>query len=239
MQKKILVSVLCLAYNHEKFIRQALEGFVMQKTNFGFEVLINDDASTDNTAKIIKEYEEKYPDIIKPVYQTENQYSQGKPIMKTHLFPKAQGKYFAICEGDDYWTDPLKLQKQVDFLENNSEYAICVHKATLKNFKTGKDIEFPNVIQDRDYTTEEIIEAGGGIFSTNSVVVKKEILTAQPECFKAKGFSDYQVFIYGSIYGKCRCLADNMSVYNFFTAGSWTNTTETNNEKKKAYYEQN
>ena len=238
MQKEVLVSVLCLAYNHEKYIRQALEGFVMQKTDFAFEVLINDDASTDNTAKIIKEYEEKYPQIIKPVYQTENQYSQGIPISKTYLYPKAQGKYFAICEGDDYWTDPLKLQKQVDFLESNPEYAMCVHKATLNDLKTGKQSRFPDISEDRDYSTEEIIIEGGGIFATNSIVAKKEVFTTRPECFKAKGFGDYQMFIYGSIYGKCRCLADNMSVYNYCTAGSWTVRIQDNEAKREEHFVQ-
>lgn len=127
-KEQIVVSVLCLAYNHEKYIRKCLDGFIMQKANFAFEVLINDDASTDGTAKIIREYEEKYPDIIKPTYQTENQHSQGIKINQTILFPKAKGKYIAFCEGDDYWVDPYKLQKQVDVLENNLDCYFCVHR---------------------------------------------------------------------------------------------------------------
>jgi glycosyltransferase involved in cell wall biosynthesis len=127
-KEQIVVSVLCLAYNHEKYIRQCLDGFIMQKANFAFEVLVNDDASTDGTAKIIREYEEKYPDIIKPTYQTENQHSQGVKINQTILFPKAKGKYIAFCEGDDYWVDPYKLQKQVDVLENNPDCHFCVHR---------------------------------------------------------------------------------------------------------------
>ena len=127
MNDDVVVSVLCTAYNHEKYIRSALDGFVNQKTNFRYEVLINDDASTDHTAAIIAEYEAKYPDIIKPVYQTENQYSKGVFITKSILFPRSKGKYTAICEGDDYWCDENKLQKQVDFLESHEEYAACVH----------------------------------------------------------------------------------------------------------------
>jgi len=98
----------------------------MQKTTFPVEILLHDDASTDNTANIIREYEAKYPNIIKPIYQSENQYSQGIGISMTYQFPRAKGKYIALCEGDDYWTDPLKLQKQVDFLEANPEYSLCV-----------------------------------------------------------------------------------------------------------------
>lgn len=121
-----LVSISCITYNHESYIRQCLEGFMMQKCNFDFEILIHDDASTDGTIEIIKEYQEKYPDIIKPIFQIENQYSKGvRGINPRFNFPRAKGKYIALCEGDDYWTDPLKLQKQVDFLEKNTAYNIC------------------------------------------------------------------------------------------------------------------
>lgn len=125
-----LVSICCHAYNHEPYIRDALDGVIMQKADFPFEVIVNDDASTDETAEIIREYERKYPDIIKPVYQTENQYSKGiRP--STITFKIAKGKYIALCEGDDYWTDPLKLQKQINFLEKNLDYVICYHDAYI------------------------------------------------------------------------------------------------------------
>lgn len=137
--KDILVSVVCLSYNHEKYIRDALDGFVMQKTNFGFEVIIHDDASTDNTIVIIKEYAEKYPDIIKPIFEKENQYSKpggdilGKTIMA------CQGKYLAFCEGDDYWIDPNKLQKQVDYLEEHPECSLCCTDAVLNTLNGDKE----------------------------------------------------------------------------------------------------
>ena len=120
-----LVSVCTQAYNHAPFIRQCIEGVLMQKTTFPFEFLIHDDASTDETADVIREYEARYPDIIKPIYQTENQWSKGVRIVRTFQFSRAQGKYIAMCEGDDYWTDPLKLQKQVEFLETHPDYSIC------------------------------------------------------------------------------------------------------------------
>lgn len=121
----MMVTVITITYNHEPYIRECLEGIVSQRTTFPFELLIHDDASTDGTADIIREYEVKYPDIVKPIYQTENQYSRGVPIGHTFLYPRAQGKYIAECEGDDYWTDPLKLQKQVDFLESHPDYGMC------------------------------------------------------------------------------------------------------------------
>lgn len=125
--KNPLVSICCITYNHEHYIRQCLEGFLMQKTNFAFEILIHDDASTDGTANIIREYEEKYPTIIKPIYQTNNQYSKGVSISATFNWPRAKGKYIAMCEGDDYWIDILKLQKQVDVLQKNPNINICSH----------------------------------------------------------------------------------------------------------------
>jgi glycosyltransferase involved in cell wall biosynthesis len=131
MEEPLVISICCITYNHEPYIRQCLEGFMMQKTNFPFEVLIHDDASTDGTADIIRRYESKYPDIIKPIYQKENQYSKGVEISSTFNYPRAKGKYMAVCEGDDYWIDPLKLQKQVDFLENNPEYSMCFHDAFI------------------------------------------------------------------------------------------------------------
>jgi len=126
---KPLVSICCLTYNHEKYIRVCLEGFLMQQANFDFEVLIHDDASTDKTADIIREFETKYPNIIKPIYQSENQYSKGVGVTRVYNFTRAQGKYIAMCEGDDYWTDPLKLQKQVDFLEANKDFGV-IHTDT-------------------------------------------------------------------------------------------------------------
>lgn len=114
----IILTVYTTAFNHGRYIRDCLNGIVMQQTNFRFEAVVHDDCSTDDTASIIREYEGKYPDIIKPIYEDENQYSKG---VDSQMMPKMRaithGKYIAICEGDDYWTDPTKLQLQVDFLE--------------------------------------------------------------------------------------------------------------------------
>ena len=120
-----IVSICCITYNHESYIEAALNGFLMQETNFPFEIVIHDDASTDNTARIIKEYEKKYPHIINPIYQIENQKSKYKSGMNPRFnYPRAKGKYIALCEGDDYWIDPYKLQTQVDFLEKNKDYGV-------------------------------------------------------------------------------------------------------------------
>lgn len=136
--EELMVTIRCLAYNHEPYIRQCLEGFVMQKTNFRFEAIVHDDASTDGTAAIIKEYAEKYPDIIKPIFETENQYSKRDGSIKRIMNAHTHGKYIAYCEGDDYWTDPLKLQTQIDFLENNLDYSFACHRYNIYGQNTGQ-----------------------------------------------------------------------------------------------------
>lgn len=141
MNVKPLVSISCITYNHAPYIRQCLEGFITQKTNFAYEVLIHDDASTDGTSEIIQEYENKYPDIIKPIYESENQYQKGVPMgSEVWNVPRAQGKYIALCEGDDYWTDPNKLQKQVDYMEQHPEIDLCCTASQQYVQKTGKFI---------------------------------------------------------------------------------------------------
>ena len=109
--KDIKVSVICTVYNHEKFLERCLNGFVMQQTNFGFEIIVHDDASNDNSPKIIEMYAQKYSEIIRPIFQKENQFSTGKDIVQDIILPQCKGKYVAFCEGDDYWTDAKKLQR--------------------------------------------------------------------------------------------------------------------------------
>lgn len=133
-----LVSICCVTYNHAPFIRQCLEGFLMQK-EVEYEILIHDDCSTDGTTEIVKEYAAKYPNLIFPLYETENQFCKpGRESMDFYNYRRARGKYIAYCEGDDYWTDPLKLQKQVDFMENHPEYSLCYHGADVHTCATNK-----------------------------------------------------------------------------------------------------
>lgn len=124
----IKVSVFCITYNHEKYIAQALEGFISQITDFRYEVIVHDDASTDNTQKIIQQYVDLHPDLFIPIYETDTQYSIEKERILRVMGTKARGKYIAFCEGDDYWVDPYKLQKQYDALEKYPECGMCFHK---------------------------------------------------------------------------------------------------------------
>ena len=133
-----LVSISCITYNHENYIREAIEGFLMQETTFPVEILIHDDASTDNTANIIREYEIKYPSLIKPIYQTENQYSKQDGTIGRIQIERTKGKYYATCEGDDYWDNHHKLQIQVDFLEKNPKY--CLVYTNYRKFLQGRKI---------------------------------------------------------------------------------------------------
>lgn len=125
MEDKIIVSIQCLVYNHEPYLRQCLDGFVMQKTNFKFEAIVHDDCSTDNSAAIIREYAEKYPDIIKPIFETENQYSKHDGSIEKIMDTACNGRYIAFCEGDDYWIDPKKIQKQYDALVSYPLATMC------------------------------------------------------------------------------------------------------------------
>lgn len=135
---RVMVSILCLVYNHEPYLRQCLDGFVMQKTNFKFEAIVHDDASTDGSAAIIREYAEKYPDIIKPIFETENQYSKHDGALTRIMNNHMRGKYIAFCEGDDYWIDESKLQNQVDILESKSDIKMVYSKCLIFFEKTKK-----------------------------------------------------------------------------------------------------
>ncbi|MCD8543309.1 MAG: glycosyltransferase [Sulfurospirillum cavolei] len=124
-----VVSICMLTFNHEDYIHNALNGILMQETDFAFEILVHDDASKDNTAHIIKEYEIKYPKIIKPIYQTINQHSQGIKISPTYNYPRALGDYVAWCEGDDCWVDEHKLAKQIHLMRENPSCHLSFHAA--------------------------------------------------------------------------------------------------------------
>lgn len=132
-----LVSIVCATYNQERYIAQCLDGLLMQKTDFEYEVIVNDDASTDSTPDIIREYESRYDRLI-GIYQERNLWSQGYSVFRTVLCPRIKGKYVAICEGDDYWTDPLKLQKQVDYMETHPEVSVCATEGYVLNQSSGE-----------------------------------------------------------------------------------------------------
>jgi len=230
MNKAPLLAIRCLTYNHEPYIRQCLEGFIIQKTSFPFIAIVHDDASTDKTAEIIEEYALKYPDIIKPILEKENQYSKHDGSLGRILnnaIPESV-KYIAMCEGDDYWIDPNKLQKQVCFLENNPEHTLCFHNAKIiygnkeleQHYRLIHKDTFYN-IEDRDYSNVEIYE--NWIIPTASVVFKKKILNSdiyQKAINSGKfRYGDIILFLSCCHYGKIRGFKDIMSVYRRLESG--------------------
>jgi len=210
---KPLVSVCCLTYNHEPYISDCIEGFLLQKTNFTYEVLIHDDASTDKTPKIIREYEKKYPDIIKPIYQKSNQYSRGvRPTFEFNI-PRAKGKYIALCEGEDYWTDPLKLQKQVDFLESHKDFVGVFHST--------------DYIDEREKNSKPKLwrQYKRDVYSAKDTIRKTSLFHTSSYCFRNLNYDfsllnnsrivSADMLLLGIIskFGKLKLLHDTMSVY--------------------------
>lgn len=228
-EKTILVSIRCSVYNHEPYLRQCLDGFVMQKTNFAFEAIVHDDASTDKSADIIREYAAKYPDIIKPIYETENQYSKHdgskRRIMNNAICQTA--KYIALCEGDDYWTDPLKLQRQFDFMEANPDYSLCFHNAMI-HYQDGRDKDriFAE-LEERDYIPAELYEKW--LVPTASIFTRKDIYLQQQPKLNNPNFlyGDNPLIISLAYAGKVHCINEIMSVYRI-NKGSITLTINKN-----------
>lgn len=227
----IMVSVVCDVYNHEPYLRQCLDGFVIQKTNFKIEVLVHDDASTDKSAEIIMEYTNKYPDIFKPILQQENQYSRGVGIWKTYQFPRVAGKYVAICEGDDYWTDPLKLQKQVDYLETHPNFSMCFHRVECLAEKGREKQDLFGYLTTKDYAEQDSNDfLKKWLVPTCSIVMRGELLHKIPH---------NPLFTYGDSVlvatclsnGLIHCIGEDMGVYRLTPSG-W-NGSQTEMKKAK------
>ena len=220
--QEVMVSVCCTTYNHEKYVRDALEGFVDQETDFLYEVIVHDDASTDGTVEIIREYAEKYPDIIKPIYQEENQYSKQVNIYAQYIYPNTKGKYIALCEGDDYWIDKHKLQIQVDFMEKHTGFSACVHNTCFLDTRSGEERIFYGT-EEKELGILDTIYEGGQSFHTSSLLFYREYALEQPEFYHfTTKMKDYPMAIYLSYSGKIKYFPQVMSVYRVLTEGSWS-----------------
>lgn len=177
--EKSKVTICCITYNHEKYIRKCLDGFLMQKTKFPYDILIHDDCSTDGTIEILKEYESKYSNI-KVLYETENQFSKGVKIAFDILLPLINTKYVAICEGDDYWTDIKKLEKQLSFMEKNQDCVMTVHNGIKENTKDGKATIINPFSESKYLETEEMFMAFINNPPTASFVLRMDVLKDYP-----------------------------------------------------------
>ena len=197
-----LVAIHCITYNHEPYIRDCLEGFVMQKTNFKFVAIVHDDASTDGTATIIKEYAEKYPDIIKPILETENQYSKKDGSIQrimSDAINATGAKYVAMCEGDDYWIDPYKLQKQVDFMEENEEYGMVA--TAFQQVRNTESEPFDRVVYKiNDIILDDILR--GLWIATMTVLFKTKILKDYTPPFAGLPMGDLPLWGYIAMHHK-------------------------------------
>jgi glycosyltransferase involved in cell wall biosynthesis len=215
-----LVSIICAAYNHEDYIAKALDGFVMQKTSFPFEIIVHDDASTDRTTSILKGYEKNFPGFFSNIYQTENQFSKAIGSITKLTYSLAKGKYIALCEGDDYWIEENKLQKQVEFLESNDDYSICFHRVfdlqdqllTLSEFNTSE--------KEESYTIEDLSK--GNIIHTPSVIFRNRLIEKFPDWFLHSPINDYVLHMLNARHGKIKYLPTPMAVYRKHNQGMWS-----------------
>lgn len=238
-QNTPLVSVSCLTYNHEAFIADAIEGFLRQQTPFPVEILIHDDASTDRTADIVRAYERAHPEKIRAIYQHENQYSKGgRP---SHLnYSRARGKYIAFCEGDDYWTDPLKLAKQIHALESNPDVHLCFHAARRIRHGTDSDDKIIGRYAESDsvIAIEDVIKKTHGMIPTASCVITKgaaeNIMKFRLEKCGAR-VGDIAIQIISSFPGGALYLNEQMSAYRYHVPGSW-NVRQADSAKFKLQY---
>jgi len=231
-----LLSICCLVYNHELYLKEMLDSILNQQTNFSYEILIHDDASTDNTAKIIKEYNKKHPTIFNSLLQTTNQKSIYKSGMNPRFnFPRARGKYIAICEGDDYWIDPLKLQKQVDFLEENLDFNICFTRTYL--LKNGKK-EIHKIPENLSgiFSFDDLLHHGNFIATTS--VMFRNNWDRMPEWFNRLPYGDMAIYLIVSKVEKIKCLNDITAVYRIHKKGAWHSQNLTKKIKDRLLFNQ-
>lgn len=227
--EKPVVSIICLTYNQERYIEDAIRGFLIQKTDFPFEVIINDDASTDSTAEKIKEYAKKYPGIIKPILQRENQYSKSPCGLLYKVVQETKGSYIALCEGDDFWIAPDKLQCQVDAMRNNPDINICFHRYFQGNtdggverfFETKKSkFLYPN--KQSILSTRIIILGDGDYMHTASIMMTKDSMENLPGWLSDCPFGDYFIQVLGSTDSGALYIPELMSFYRMNAVGSWS-----------------
>lgn len=232
----VTVSITCLTYNHEKYISKTLDSFLAQKTDFEFEVLIHDDASTDRTSTIIQKYQKMYPNIIKPIIQTTNQYSLGNPVSLFN-YERAQGKYIAICEGDDYWIDDNKLQKQFNIMEANPTLSGTFHAAyRINETNKNKFLKISPFMNEKILSTKDLLNIEGKFFATNSIFLKTKDLLPLPQFYNVAPIGDFPLLLHLSLKGNILYTNELMSVYRVAFQGSFTDKYLNNKETLTKYH---
>lgn len=215
--KEPIVSVQTLAYNHENTIAKCLDSILSQKTSFPIEIIIGEDCSTDMTKDIITEYQHKYPEVIRIITAKNN----VGMIMNTERCAIAcRGKYSAICEGDDYWTDPYKLQKQVDYLENHPNCSLCFHSHSIL-YDNGTLVDKKPPLLKDSYSTEDILPYDGSFMATNSMLYRTEINQTKPQWVMEAPAGDISLMLYCAFCGNIGYIDENMSVYRSSSNSAW------------------
>lgn len=220
-----VVSVCCITFNHENYISQAIDSFLEQETNFPFEILIHDDASTDGTTEIVKKYQDDFPNIIKTVIQTENQYSKHPIMAPRFLYPIARGKYIALCEGDDYWIADYKLQKQVNFLNNNNKYSMYAHAVQVVDEVIVKKPFYPNVKWNKE-KNNFLDVLNNHFIPTPSLLFRNELVDFPFSGLKSVGLlaGDMAIELFMASKGFCYYDTEVMGVYRNHDDGITKNT---------------
>lgn len=243
-----MVSIFCNTYNQVGYISKCLDGFLSQETVFPFEVLVTDDASTDGTAEVVASYVEAYPNLFVAVLHEENQFSKGINHNRDYLWPLSRGQFIAFCEGDDWWTDSFKLQKQFDAMMASPTASWCVHASDFVD-EEGKFLHVS-----RSYETDSILkfaEVGQQIqlAATASFFVRREVydcyLSAFPSGVHCHG--DFKMSRFFSLLGDTIYLSQSMSAYRCFAQGSinssianrydWRDALKQNMESRIEYLE--
>lgn len=231
---KPFISICCITYNHVNYITKCLDGFLEQKGEFDYEILIHDDASTDGTDRIIKEYQAKYPEIIKPIFQSINQWSQGQRGMNARYnFGRAQGEYIALCEGDDYWIDNLKLQKQLNILEENKQFSACFTDARIVDQEGVIVMDtYCHFQESKPLGLKEVIENSGGFYPTASLFFRKNFNNL-PSFTLNFTSGDRALALFLATKGKLYYIKEKTCSYRIHSGGAYTSIKDNTLERNK------
>lgn len=230
---KVYISVVCTSYNQEVYIRDAIESFLAQECEYKFEIIIHDDASTDHTGKIVKEYADKYPNIIKPILQTKNQYSiyPNKPFI--NCCNAVNGEYIALCEGDDFWVDKIKLQHQTVLMEKNPNYNICCTNA-LMLARNGRAVKF-SISKSSEVSIGEVIKKTSQFAPTATYFFKRKVVNELPIWLNKAPIGDFYIEMYSMYSGEFYYCERITSVYRLNSVGSWTESAKISIDKRLDY----
>ncbi len=221
----VKLSVSLITYNQKNFIAQTIDGVLRQTVDFKYEIIIGDDCSTDGTRDILLEYQKKHPQLIKLIiHPQKNAGIPGKENFLSTIYA-ARGKYIALLDGDDYWTDELKLQKQVDFLEANADYAICFHCVKVQYESDERQSYISNENQKETATFEDL--TAGNFIHTPSCVFRARLFGDFPGWFQDMPVGDYVLHLLNAQFGKIKFLEDSMAVYRVHDRGVWSSEART------------